>query len=376
MNVRKFIAATTRDALRKVKETLGPDAIILSNRAIPGGVEIMAVAARDMEMIVPIPEPEAAAPRQREPICRVRRGEAGACGAAAVTDAAGCRANSRAAGCPAAVPAAAGRQPRDRSPPLAARALPPLDLHHGQPARMHQARGGSGSGGGDRRDSLCAGSSSSSSPASPGGSPRVPSRSRPRCCGRCSTPVSRRDSRASCWLTCRTISTPGRPWAGSRVGPTVGLLTINSETDIVDRGGVYALVGPTGVGKTTTTAKLAARCVLRHGARKLALVTTDGYRIGAHEQLRIYGRILGVSVHLARDAEDLRTTLTGSPAQTHGADRHDGHEPARSPGQRTGGDVRRQQGQVAVASLGDEPAAIRSMMSSVPTAACISLVAF
>jgi flagellar biosynthesis protein FlhF len=87
------------------------------------------------------------------------------------------------------------------------------------------------------------------------------------------------------------------------------MLTINGETDIVDQGGIYALVGPTGVGKTTTTAKLAARCVLRHGARKLALVTTDGYRIGAHEQLRIYGRILGVSVHLARDGKDLRATL-------------------------------------------------------------------
>jgi flagellar biosynthesis protein FlhF len=72
---------------------------------------------------------------------------------------------------------------------------------------------------------------------------------------------------------------------------------------------VYALVGPTGVGKTTTTAKLAARCVLRHGASKVALVTTDGYRIGAHEQLRIYGRILGVSVHLVKVAEDLKQTL-------------------------------------------------------------------
>ena len=47
MNVRKFIAATAREALHKVKELLGPDAIILSNRAIPGGVEIMAVAAHD-----------------------------------------------------------------------------------------------------------------------------------------------------------------------------------------------------------------------------------------------------------------------------------------------------------------------------------------
>jgi flagellar biosynthesis protein FlhF len=83
----------------------------------------------------------------------------------------------------------------------------------------------------------------------------------------------------------------------------------DSDTDIIDRGGVYALVGPTGVGKTTTTAKLAARCVVRHGADKLALITTDGYRIGAHEQLRIYGRILGVTVHVVRDAADLRQTL-------------------------------------------------------------------
>ena len=60
MNVRKFVASSARDALRKVKELLGPDAIILSNRAIPGGVEIMAVAASDMEMIVPPPGREAA----------------------------------------------------------------------------------------------------------------------------------------------------------------------------------------------------------------------------------------------------------------------------------------------------------------------------
>lgn len=86
-------------------------------------------------------------------------------------------------------------------------------------------------------------------------------------------------------------------------------LTIDADSDIVDRGGVYALVGPTGVGKTTTAAKLAARCVLRHGASKVALITTDGYRIGAHEQLRIYGRILGVSVHLVKDADDLKQTL-------------------------------------------------------------------
>jgi flagellar biosynthesis protein FlhF len=88
------------------------------------------------------------------------------------------------------------------------------------------------------------------------------------------------------------------------------LKTIGNEREILENGGVYALVGPTGVGKTTTTAKLAARYVVRHGADKLALLTTDGYRIGGHEQLRIYGKILGVAVHAVRDRQDLALALT------------------------------------------------------------------
>jgi flagellar biosynthesis protein FlhF len=89
------------------------------------------------------------------------------------------------------------------------------------------------------------------------------------------------------------------------------LPVLDDESALLDEGGVYALMGPTGVGKTTTTAKLAARCVLRFGADKLALVTTDSYRIGAYEQLRIYGQILGVSVHAVRDAADLAHVLAG-----------------------------------------------------------------
>jgi flagellar biosynthesis protein FlhF len=87
------------------------------------------------------------------------------------------------------------------------------------------------------------------------------------------------------------------------------LSTLPNESEILENGGVFALVGPTGVGKTTTTAKLAARCVMRHGAGKLALITTDGYRIGAYEQLRIYGKILGVMVHSVKDETDLRIAL-------------------------------------------------------------------
>jgi len=87
------------------------------------------------------------------------------------------------------------------------------------------------------------------------------------------------------------------------------LPVLANEDALMDEGGVYALMGPTGVGKTTTTAKLAARCVMRFGPEKLALVTTDSYRIGAYEQLRIYGQILGVSVHAVKDAADLELVL-------------------------------------------------------------------
>jgi flagellar biosynthesis protein FlhF len=87
------------------------------------------------------------------------------------------------------------------------------------------------------------------------------------------------------------------------------LRVVESGADFITRGGVYALVGPTGVGKTTTVAKLAARAVLKFGAERVALITTDSYRIGAHEQLKIYGRILNVPVHAVKDETELQLTL-------------------------------------------------------------------
>ena len=87
------------------------------------------------------------------------------------------------------------------------------------------------------------------------------------------------------------------------------LSIVTDENSLLDQGGVFALMGPTGVGKTTTTAKLAARFVLRHGASRVALLSTDSYRIGGHEQLRIYGKILGVTVHAVKDAHDLALAL-------------------------------------------------------------------
>ncbi|MFM0239967.1 flagellar biosynthesis protein FlhF [Paraburkholderia phytofirmans] len=100
----------------------------------------------------------------------------------------------------------------------------------------------------------------------------------------------------------------GMDWVRSVLDSNLPVM--EDEDALMERGGVFALMGPTGVGKTTTTAKLAARCVMRFGASKVALLTTDSYRIGGHEQLRIFGKILGVSVHAVKDGADLQLALS------------------------------------------------------------------
>ncbi|MDX1800500.1 MAG: flagellar biosynthesis protein FlhF [Marinobacter sp.] len=86
-----------------------------------------------------------------------------------------------------------------------------------------------------------------------------------------------------------------------------GLKTTRLEW--MDQGGIYALVGPTGSGKTMTIGKMAARYVLRHGADSLALVTTDRYRVAAHEQLFVFGRILNVPVRVVDESHSLDDIL-------------------------------------------------------------------
>ncbi len=109
------------------------------------------------------------------------------------------------------------------------------------------------------------------------------------------------------------------PNAGDEIAWAQGVLERNlptgeREPSLEDMGGIYALIGTTGVGKTTSTAKLAAAFATRHGAGNLGLITLDAYRVGAQEQLRTYGRILGVPVHTAHDRaslEDLLELLAG-----------------------------------------------------------------
>lgn len=330
MNVRKFIAVNAREALRKVKETLGPDAIILSNRGVPGGVEIMAVAARDMAMIVP-PAEETARPRPSRPVVQ----EEDDYHVSLSTPVAAARAPeppplqqqrvvrpapapfspaSRAPAAPAAVNAsipkpASLRQPTAETRAPVAPAAGPVPTVNARPAAARFEAEVVPAAVMDEIRSLrkiveqhlagfAWGETARTEPVK--------------------TEVLRQmlDAGFSPQLA-RELLTDLHPemdtvqaLAWVRGVADRSLLTLNAENDIIDKGGVYALMGPTGVGKTTTTAKLAARCVLRHGASKVALVTTDSYRIGAHEQLRIYGRILGVTVYLAKDAEELHQILT------------------------------------------------------------------
>ena len=288
MNVRKFIAATAREALHKVKELLGPDAIILSNRAIPGGVEIMAVAASDMDLIIPARGEE----RPSDDYTVRLSSPANSAAARPVSPAA---------------PIAASRSPQSPLPPLMPRPAPQIDRPVAASAEKPQAEIVPAEVMDEIRSlrkmfeqhlaGVAWGETARSEP--------VKTEILRQMLDAGFSPKFSRDLLAE--LPRDLNAMEALAWV--KGGADRSLLTINADNDIVDRGGIYALVGPTGVGKTTTTAKLAARCVLRHGASKVALVTTDGYRIGAHEQLRIYGRILGVSVHLVKDADELKQTL-------------------------------------------------------------------
>ena len=330
MNVRKFIAPNARDALRKVKETLGNDAIILSNRSVPGGVEIMAVAARDMAMIVPTPVAERPQP-ERRPVpaphdvdddYRVSLSSARAAAAQPL--------QPRPAPVPQRPAAPAAPRPAAASPtPVVNAGIPRTGaLRQFEPPRPAP-----------QPAPQVAPRSEAEAPAPRRAEAEVvpaavmeeirslrkiveqhlagfawgeAARSAPvktdvlrQLLDAGFSPQFARDLLAD--LPPEFDASQAMAWVKGAADRS--LYTIGAEADIVDRGGIYALVGPTGVGKTTTTAKLAARCVLKHGPSKVALVTTDGYRIGAHEQLRIYGRILGVSVYLVKDAEELRQTL-------------------------------------------------------------------
>lgn len=287
MKIRRFFAPDMRQAIRKVREEQGPDAVILSNRRVEGGVEIIAAVDYDEDVL-----------------SESLRG---------------------------AEPAAVQAAPRDERilPPAAADATPaPVSQPFSDVTETAQR--------------------TASEPA-PGQEP--PAR-RPPEIEWSQDPVlaeMRREIRGLRGLLENQLSgiawgEMGRrqPWRAELLR-RLTMLGLNSalcrtladevagsedvdhawrhclallarrvpvmDDEILTHGGIVALIGPTGVGKTTTVAKLAARFALRHGQRQVALITTDNYRIGAHEQLRTYAQILGVPIQVAADGDELRAAI-------------------------------------------------------------------
>ncbi len=243
MKIQRFIGLSAREALNHVREGLGADAMILSNRSVPEGVEILACGEDDFAAII-----------ERNDL-------------------------------PDAAPGAANSAP-----------LLSVDTPTGMQDLMTEIR--------SMRDAL---ENQLAELAWTGQQQRHPAR-----VGMLKQLLANGFSPSLArYLSDNTPAQSsleeGLAWAQATLARNLQVLP--DEEQLLDQGGIYALVGPTGVGKTTTTAKLAARCVMRHGPGKLALITTDAYRIGAHEQLRIYGKILGVMVHSVKDEVDLRIAL-------------------------------------------------------------------
>jgi len=331
MNVKKFTAPTSREALRKVRDALGPDAVILSNRPVDGVVEILALDNDDVASLAsPAPESEMAAPRPQlhhmddlpaapaAPAARTLH----AAGAPRPYDVqpepAASADRPRVAAARPAMPSfqdfeepapqtyANRRAPQPEAPSFDMAAMTAMMSAaiaqakesaaaemQGMMSELRAMRGMMES----QLSELSWGSTQQREPQKAAVLREMLAAGFSASLSRYlidKLPAGKDAAEAMRWI--KTVLARN-------------ITTMADEDAILDRGGVFALVGPTGVGKTTTTAKLAARCVMRHGPEKLALITTDAYRIGGHEQLRIYGKILGVMVHSVKDEADLRIAL-------------------------------------------------------------------
>ncbi|MBC3935052.1 flagellar biosynthesis protein FlhF [Undibacterium sp. CY7W] len=282
MNVRKFTANTSREALRMLRDALGADAVILSNKTVNGKVEIMAMAEGSVPEYTPVEKPRSMAPE----VARLTP----------------------------AFPAESARSfsPRSFAPDAEAEPVRPLITRPSVASPVSSANAAASSELHDvmseirsMRSMLESQLAELSWSATQQKQPHKAEVLREMLATGLSASLSR-------YLISKLPEGDsvqnGVEWVKSVLARN--LMTIDNESEILEKGGVYALVGPTGVGKTTTTAKLAARCVMRHGPSQLALITTDGYRIGGYEQLRIYGKILGVMVHAVKDESDLRIALS------------------------------------------------------------------
>ncbi|MFZ2207365.1 MAG: flagellar biosynthesis protein FlhF [Porticoccaceae bacterium] len=264
MKIKRYFAADAREAMRLVREDQGPNAVILANRSVNGGVEI--IAAEDYD-------------------------ESSFDEAAPLFD--------------AAAPAAARSEPQPAPQPEPQPLLRPVA------AGVGPAEAASGDGptlaAMQREMRTLRGllenqlSHLAWSNAAPQGSVQLALLGRLRALG---LGVQLAQS-----IVAKVPETTDSERAWRAALGVLAHLIRTTDDDILSRGGVVSVVGPTGVGKTTMVAKLAARYALRHGKRHVALVSTDSFRVGACEQLQTYGRLLGVPVYWAADGAELTAVL-------------------------------------------------------------------
>ena len=269
MNVKKYLAANSREALYMIKNELGEDAVILSNRKVLNGVEVMALANSDVSLLAAEPEKENAVAHSEQPF-------------------------------PPTYSPSPNVPTQTQDPEIYTTAQPNTlasnaaevltkDVINEIKAMRHTLE--------DQIATVAWGNFTQ----------RNPTKMRilhALLNAGFSSLLSRR-------LTDKLPENLNYEQSLKKAMSTLAfnMHTVDSD-EMIEKGGVFALVGSTGVGKTTTTAKLAARCVIRHGADKVALLTTDSYRIGGHEQLRIYGKLLGIPVRTIKDTDDLQLTLS------------------------------------------------------------------
>lgn len=276
MNIKKYLAKTSREAMLKVKAELGEDAVILSNKRVENGVEIMALADDEIATIVEKPVKQKSPVVTQQPVAAAKPAPAPVA--------------SKETAIPMAEEVAA--QLAKLMPQQSDEALSGMlarDVINEIQTMRHTLE--------DQLAAIGWGNFTKQKP------------------GKMKMLKTMLNAGFSPLLSRRLVNKlPAQLDYNQSLKKAVSALSANLHTaatdEIIEQGGVYALVGPTGVGKTTTTAKLAARCVIRHGADKVALLTTDGYRIGGHEQLRIYGKLLGIPVRTIKDTDDLQLTLS------------------------------------------------------------------
>ncbi len=257
MKIKRYFAEDMRQAIRKVREAQGPEAVILSNRKIDGGIEIVAAVDYDESMLMEAPSgAPPPSPRERH-AKKTTPGDGG---------------NGSAREGPGVL--------WSQEPSMVAMRE---ELNFIRGLLEHQLSGLAWGELGRRK-------------------PQRAALLRRLMALDLSAGLAR-----EIVAQVSESAPPETAWRKS-LGIIAHRLNIIDD-GILSHGGVVALVGPTGVGKTTTVAKLAARFALQHGAEQVALVTTDGYRVGAVEQLRTYGRIMGVPVRVTNGKEELRAAL-------------------------------------------------------------------